>query len=198
MTDWSHPHSDTSRARIRSRARALAALVAAGMLAACAGDLPATPAPASYDAAYRLDSGDEVRIDVFGDESLSGEHTIDGEGTLTMPLIGRVEAEGRTADALRAALEDRLAEYVREPEVTVKVLSYRPFYIVGEVREPGSYDYVEGMTVINAVALAGGYTYRAREGVFVIERKGRDELLRADPQTPVAPGDVITVRERYF
>ncbi len=168
------------------------------MLAACGGPQPTAKAPQTQPAAYELGAGDELRINVFGDEDLSGKQTIDGEGTLTMPLIGRVKAAGRTSSDLKAHLEGELSEYIRDPQVTVKVLSFRPFYIVGEVRDPGSYDYVEGMTAINAVALAGGYTYRAREGTFVIERKGVDALLSAEPQTPLRPGDVVTVKERYF
>ncbi|MEX2643898.1 MAG: polysaccharide biosynthesis/export family protein [Acetobacterales bacterium] len=168
-------------------------------LAACGGTpLPSVEASNSASTAYHLGSGDELRITVFGDESLSGEHRIDGQGQITMPLIGRVEAADLTAEALKERLQARLAEYVHEPRVNVQVLTYRPVYIVGEVKTPGSYDYVDGMTVINAVAIAGGFTYRARQDRFVIERKATNQAVAAVPGTPLLPGDVVTVKERYF
>lgn len=169
------------------------------ILGACASGPEATrEAASSVDTAYQLGPGDRVRIEVFGDDSMSGEQALDGEGAVSMPLIGKVDASGLSAQQLTARIEARLAEYMKEPEVTLTILTRRPFYIVGEVREPGSYAYVEGMTVINAVAMAGGYTYRAKRGAFVLERKEVSEILSAESGTPVLPGDVITVRERYF
>jgi protein involved in polysaccharide export with SLBB domain len=118
-----------------------------------------------------LGAGDKVRVHVFGDETLSGEHQIDGRGAFTFPLVGSIEAGGLTSTQLEAALETKLKEYMRAPNVSVEILNYRPFYIVGEIRKPGSYPYVDGLTVVNAVAIAGGFTYRARENEFVIQRK---------------------------
>lgn len=170
-----------------------------------AGGCTNTPTADKYAAEdraveYRLGSGDTVAINVFGDESLSGEHNLDGEGNLTMPLVGGVSANGLTPAELQQKLETQLAEYMQDPRVTVQVVEYRPFYIVGEVRKPGSYPYVEGMTVVNAVALAGGYTYRAKKEDYLLRRKDEDDsqALLAKDLTPVLPGDVITVRERYF
>jgi protein involved in polysaccharide export with SLBB domain len=151
---------------------------------------------------YRLGSGDQVRITVYGQPELTGEYAIDGTGTLSFPLIGQVEAGGLGAGDLEKALIARLhPNYLKNPSISVEVMTYRPFYIVGEVRTPGSYSYVSGMTVLNAVALAGGFTYRAREGDFYVMRQnadGRKGRLTAAPDSPVLPGDVITVRERYF
>lgn len=155
----------------------------------------------SSSADYTLGSGDRVRVTVFGEPSLSGEYQVDGTGKLAFPLIGQVPAGGLTASALQARLAAALSpDYVKNPSVSVEVLSYRPFYIVGEVRTPGSYPYVAGMSVINGVALAGGFTYRAKKSDFYVTRTvgAKKVQMDADPETPVEPGDVITVRERFF
>lgn len=158
--------------------------------------------PASADIAdYRLGSGDRVRLTVYDEPDLSGEFTVNGTGRLSLPLVGLLNAEGLTARELERAIANKLKpDYVKNPDVTVEVMSYRPFYIVGEIKKPGSYPYVDGMTVINAVAVAGGFTYRAREGSFEIKRTidGKLDTVRARPETQVAPGDVITVNERFF
>lgn len=150
---------------------------------------------------YRLGNGDQVRLTVYDEADLSGQFTVDGAGRITIPLVGAVTAEGLTAREIEKAIAAKLKpDYVLNPDVTVEVMTYRPFYIVGEVRSPGSYPYFDGMTVINAVARAGGFTYRAREENFYIERSadGKSSRMDARPGTKVAPGDVITVRERFF
>lgn len=151
---------------------------------------------------YRLGPGDQVRITVFGQQDLTGEYSVDGSGMLAFPLIGQIKAGGLTANELERVITKKLSpDYLKNPSVSVQVLSYRPFYIVGEVKKPGGYAYVSGMTAINAVALAGGFTYRAREGSFYLDRMekdGKKKRIDATPDTPVEPGDVITVRERYF
>lgn len=173
------------------------ALFVAGFTAACTGGPMVTGmAPDSDTYEYQLGPGDTVAINVFGDESLSGEQSLDGNGALSMPLIGEVAAAGQTPTELQATLVEEFSEYMQSPNVTVQVIEYRPFYIVGEVRNPGSYSYVDGMTVVNAVALAGGYTYRASKDGFILQRE--QENLLARDLTPVRPGDVITVQERYF
>lgn len=158
--------------------------------------------PGQSTEGYRLGSGDRVRITVYGQPELTGEFQVDGGGLLSYPLIGQVQAGGLTAKGLEQALVSKLKpDYLRNPSVSVEVLTYRPFYIVGEVRTPGSYPYVSGMTIINAIALAGGFTYRARESSFYLTRTGENgekTRITASPETPVLPGDVITVRERYF
>jgi protein involved in polysaccharide export with SLBB domain len=190
---------DCARAARSMTKVTLAAAVMAGSLAACTGQsMPSEQASDVAPSGYTLGSGDNLRIDVFGDESMSGERRIAGDGTLTLPLIGRVEAAGLTTHELKQKLESQLTEYMRDPRVNVQMLTYRPVYIVGEVKKPGSYSYVDGMTVLNAVAIAGGFTYRARQDKFVIERKAKDKRVAADPSTPLIPGDVVTVQERYF
>jgi len=159
----------------------------------------ATTSPAE---GYRLGSGDRVRVTVFGQPELTGEYAIDGGGQMSYPLIGQIPAGGMTAAELEKALIGKLSPgYLKDPSVSVEVLTYRPFYIVGEVRTPGSYAFVNGMTVLNAVALAGGFTYRARESSFYLTRtdeSGSKSKLNATPETAILPGDIITVRERYF
>lgn len=149
---------------------------------------------------YVLGVGDKLKIVTFGEADLSGEFEIAATGTLSMPLIGDIEAAGLTAGRLRETLTRRLREgYMKDPRVSLEVMNYRPFFIVGEVMKPGSYNYVNGMTAINAVALAGGYTYRADKGDISIKRSGQKEREEvAQDDTPVQPGDVITVPERFF
>jgi len=151
---------------------------------------------------YRLGSGDHIRITVFGQEDLTGEYQVDGSGKLAFPLIGEIQAGGLTAREIEHSIRSALSpQYLKDPRVSAEVLAYRPFYILGEVKTPGSYAYVSGMTIVNAVALAGGFTPRAKENDFYLARMGRDghrDKVAASQDTPVQPGDVITVRERWF
>lgn len=158
--------------------------------------------PSAAAEGYRLGSGDRVRVTVFGQPELTGEYAVDGGGQMSFPLVGQLRAGGMTAVELEKALIGKLSpEYLKNPSISVEVLTYRPFYIVGEVRTPGSYPFVSGMTVLNAVALAGGFTYRARENSFYVTRTGEDGSkvkLTSGAETTILPGDIITVRERYF
>ncbi len=150
---------------------------------------------------YSLGAGDRVRVTVFGHEDLSGEFDVGAAGTIAMPLIGEMRAAGLTPQQLQAAITQALRpDYLKNPRVGVDVLNYRPFYIIGEVKEPGSYPYVSGMRIVNAIALAGGFTYRADTDDLLIQRAGDPSgaKLDADPDTVVLPGDVIEVPERYF
>ena len=153
------------------------------------------------DTEYRVAVGDSLRVQVFGHEDLSGECEVDGAGRCSLPLIKFVDAAGLTPAELEAAVSDRLKpDYLKNPQVRVAVIGYRPVYIMGEVNNPGSYPYSTGMTVINAVALAGGYTYRAARKKITIVRAGQSEEKkeRVSEQESVAPGDVIMVPERFF
>lgn len=150
---------------------------------------------------YRLSAGDTVRVTVYGHEDLSGEFEVDGAGRISLPLIRDITAEGQTLQELESSITDKLSpDYVKHPRVSTEVLNYRPFYIIGEVSEPGSYPFVNGMTVINAVAVAGGFTYRARKGRIRIVRESSDGAvtMEAANDTAVMPGDVIEVPERFF
>ncbi len=150
---------------------------------------------------YRLASGDRIKVTVFGHDDLSGEFEIDGSGEISMPLIREIKAKGLTVGELEETISDALQpDYLKHPRVSVEVLNYRPYYIIGEVTSPGKYPYASGLTVVNAVAVAGGFTYRARKSRIKIKRSVGDQTIEIDAQlnTPVLPGDVIEVPERFF
>lgn len=166
------------------------------------------PAPASGQTAttvpqYQLGSGDRLSIVFFGKHvgDLSGEYEIDGAGLIPMPLVGSVRVQGMTVAEAEAAIKAAYKpDYVKEPRISIQVLNYRPFYIMGQVNSPGSYPYVNGITVLEAVVIAGGYTKRAKESQMQIIR-GKDVTRtkqEATPETIILPGDVIEVPQRYF
>lgn len=187
----------------RWRAAVLGLLIT---LAGCAGAAPpaleASNAALASDA-YALDAGDKLRITVFGEETLTGEYSVTSSGNIAFPLIGSVKASGQTIEVVEEAIRTRLAGgYVKDPRVSVEVLNYRPFYILGEVGKPGEYPFVNGMTIEQAVAAAGGFTYRANTKRVFLRRRAGDQAertvdLRGKP-IPVLPGDTIRVSERYF
>jgi len=150
---------------------------------------------------YTLGPGDKVKVTVFGEEDLSGEYELGSLGVISMPLIGAVKGATLTEKGLEEAIARKLAEgFLKNPRVAVEVLNYRPFYIIGEVKTPGSYPFVNGMLVINAVAMGGGFTYRADEkNIFITRANNRGRKKeKADFRTRVLPGDVIKVEERFF
>ena len=156
---------------------------------------------APEETGYALDSGDKLRVVVFGQDGLSASYSVDTSGNITMPLIGAVQARGHTPAQLQAAIAVKLRQgYVREPHVAVEVETYRPFFILGEVTLPGQYPYVANMTVETAVAIAGGYTPRAQKYRIEISRQlgGLTERRVVSPNYPVRPGDTIQVAERWF
>ncbi len=160
----------------------------------------APPAAASGSGDYILGVGDKLRVTVFGEPDLSGPFEVASTGTISMPLIGGVKAAGLTLSGMQKAIAAKLRDgYMKDPRVSVEVVNYRPFFIIGEVMKPGSYDYVNGMSVITAVALAGGYTYRADKDGITIKPSGpgKDEI-RVEENAPVRPGDVVRVPERFF
>ncbi len=162
--------------------------------------IPGLPA-AAQTAAYRLASGDELRIKVFDNEDISGEYQVDAAGNVNFPLVGQVKAAGLTIDQFTADLTRRLdAEYLVDPKLSVEVLNFRPIFVVGQVNSPGSYDYSPGMTVRQAVAMAGGYTRRAStSGMTIIRQDGNATIeVEAEEDTPVLPGDTIEVDRRFL
>jgi polysaccharide export outer membrane protein len=162
----------------------------------------AAPSPIAGQAEYRLGTGDKLKISVFGEETLSGEFVISGgPGTISFPLIGDVKAAGLTLTELRSAIESELKpDYLKDPHVSIEVLNYRPFYILGEVAKPGEYPYSNGLTVLNAVATANGFTDRANTRNVYIKRAGASSELqmRLDATTLVEPGDTVRIGERFF
>jgi polysaccharide export outer membrane protein len=150
---------------------------------------------------YRLDSGDRLRVVVFGQDGLTTSYAVDSAGSITMPLIGPVRARGLTTSELAASIAARLRQgYIREPHVAVEVEAHRPFFILGEVAHPGQYPYVAHMTVETAVAIAGGFTPRARKSEVELTRPMGAEIARGQVPLfyPVQPGDTINVAERWF
>jgi polysaccharide export outer membrane protein len=161
----------------------------------------ATPMPVAYDAAYRLDAGDRLRIVVYGQEGLTNTYAIDAGGSITMPLIGAVRARGLTPAGLAAEITGKLRNgYIREPSVAVEIEAYRPFFILGEVAAPGQYPYVPNMSVESAVAIAGGFSPRARRDRVTLTHTDAGGSIRAVVPlgTPISPGDTVLVGERWF
>ena len=150
---------------------------------------------------YRLGSGDKIRVITFGEESLTGEFVVSGSGKVALPLVGEVQAAGLTAPQFQEVVQSALRNgYLKDPKVSVEVLNYRPFYILGEVQKPGEYPYTNGLTVLNAVATANGFTYRANQKKVFIKRAGESAQHETSltSSTPVAPGDTIRLPERFF
>jgi polysaccharide export outer membrane protein len=156
---------------------------------------------AAEDGPYRMDSGDKLRIVVYGQEGLTNTYAVDAGGSITMPLIGGVRAKGLSPAELAASITARLKKgYIREPYVAVEIESYRPFFILGEVTAPGQYPYVPGMTAESAVAIAGGFTPRAQRGTVKLTHNYPAGPLTSEVPlaTTLRPGDTIMVSERWF
>ena len=150
---------------------------------------------------YELGAGDKVHVTVYGEADLTGDFEVSGSGRIAFPLIGDVRAAGLTAPALGDALSAKLGHgYLLDPRVSVEVVTYRPFYIVGQVAKPGSYPYTDGMSAMNAIALAGGFTPRASESYVYVRHEGetKEQRLAADAGTAIEPGDVVRVSESGF
>ena len=153
------------------------------------------------EGAYTLDSGDRLRVVVFGQDGLNASYSVDTAGNITMPLIGAVRARGMTPPGLQVAIAAKLRNgFVREPHVAVEVETYRPFFILGEVTLPGQYPYVPNMTVETAVAIAGGYTPRAFKRKIEVTHQinGLTERRVVSPNYPLRPGDTVHIAERWF
>ena len=165
-----------------------------------------TPSPVYADAAsapldYKLGVADKVRILVFNEPNLTGEYLVNANGAISFPLIGDVEAAGRTATEIRDQITVKLADgYLRSPQVSIDILSFRPFYILGEVNKPGEYPYATGLTVLNAVATANGFTYRADQRHVFIQHAGdpKEKEYTLSGDIALQPGDTIRIRERFF
>ena len=158
-------------------------------------------APVRYDAAYHLDAGDKLRVVVYGQEGLTNTYAIDAGGSITMPLIGSVPARGRTPAGLASEITGRLRNgFIRDPSVAVEIESYRPFFILGEVAAPGQYPYVPNMSVESAVAIAGGFSPRARRDRVTLTHTDNSGSVRlvVPLGTSLSPGDTVQVGERWF
>ncbi|MBI3704305.1 MAG: polysaccharide export protein [Rhizobiales bacterium] len=157
--------------------------------------------PVAGNAPYTLDSGDKLRIVVFGQDGITNSYTVDASGNVNMPLVGSVPARGIGTQQLSKIIADRLKKgYVREPHVTVEIETYRPFFILGEVTNPGQYPYVANMTAETAIAIAGGFAPRASKSRVELSRNAPGQQFHGDvPLTfPLRPGDTVVVKERWF
>jgi protein involved in polysaccharide export with SLBB domain len=185
--------------------RCTLAAVVGVLLSACAGGagLPTEMAPmqpGNPAEGYLLEPGNRVRVSVFNEPNLSGDFIVDSSGALSIALLGNIPASGATTKTLAKRIEDTLRKdsYLQEPRVAVEVQTFRPFYVLGEVRHPNEFPYVSGMTVLSAIAKAGGYDYRAWEGEVLLVRdsNGAQKEYRATERTPILPGDIIRVLQR--
>ncbi len=164
-------------------------------------DLHGPQAVADTDGPYLLDSGDRLRIFVYGQPNLSRLYIVDHDGRIAVPLIGEISARGKTTSELQGTIRARLgAEFVKDPQVTVDVQQNRPFFILGEVKNAGQFPYVSGMTIETAIAIAGGYTERASTRKYRLTRRinGLVEQIEAPGDYVVKPGDTVHVFERFF
>jgi len=165
-------------------------------------DAPTTDAPTSDMASYHLGSGDRLRITVYNEPALTGEYSVTPAGAVAFPLIGAIAVADRSIEQVTADVVSRLGSgYVRDARVSIEVINFRPFYILGEVNRPGEYPYSSGLTVEKAVALAGGFTYRANNRVVYVRRNnnaGEGSVPIRGIPVGVHPGDTIRIGERYF
>lgn len=173
---------------------------AGALVVGACSTVPSTPDDVARPTEYRLGPGDQLRITVFNEAELTGQYVVGSQGVISYPLVGDVRAAGLTVPQFTDALRDALLEFIRQPNVSVEVANYRPFFILGEVQRPGTYPYSADLTVLNAVATAGGFTYRANRGrVFI--RHANEQEERSYPltiATPVLPGDTVRIGERLF
>lgn len=179
------------------------AFVCAVFLSACASSAPPAGTEAYTPEEYKLAAGDELKITVFGEDRFDTEYQVSSAGNLTFPLVGNVAVTGWTVMEVKTYLQNSLAQgYLNDPRVAVEVVNYRPFFILGEVVRPGKFEYGDNLTATQAVALAGGFTYRADQRQLFIRRAGeqqeRSYSLRDGRPIYVSPGDTIRIGERYF
>ncbi len=174
------------------------------LLSACepGANLPLLDSSAVNAAGYKLSTGDEIRLTTFGEQTLSGQFGIDDSGNVALPLLGPMPADGLTTRALAEEISDalRTRKLLNEPSVVVEVVKYRPVFVLGEVQRPGPFPYQPHMTMLSAVALAGGFTPRAVRSRAAVVRSGQGGTIegRVERQSLIQPGDVMTVLERNF
>lgn len=169
------------------------------LLAACS--TPAhPPLPTADSGPYRLDSGDKIRVIVYGEQTLSTEYAVDDNGSISIPMVGEVTARAKTVADLRSEVADRLKKVLVNPSVSVEIIEYRPFFIVGEVGKPGEYPFRSGLNVLAAVAMAGGFTVRADQERLTVVRNvdGHPSEWSASRLSDLRPGDLVVVPERFF
>jgi polysaccharide export outer membrane protein len=188
--------------------RAAFALLAAIALAGCSKSAPPPISSgeryaegAASDDIYKLGAGDKIRVIVYNEPQLSGDFSVSSDGEISLPLIGNVQVGGKPIERVTQEVQARLSDgYLRDPRVNMEVATYRPFFILGEVRSPGQYPYLSGLTALNAIATAQGYTPRARKSTVRIRRFGDqyEQEFVLTPNLRIYPGDTIRLTERFF
>lgn len=201
-TDWPQKFIRPKTFHNRAGRRSFLLLATGALLGACTSGADLPPLPEERSDVYRLGPGDVLRIITFGDQQLTGEFRVSDSGNIAVPLLGNVPAGGLSTAELEESISRLLREknLFRNPSVAVEVVAYRPIFVLGEVAKPGQFPYQPGMTVLTAVAVAGGFTYRAVQDYALIVRTTGDHATegRVMRQTLVQPGDVISVPERRF
>lgn len=195
------------RSLLDNHFRKLAAALGAALCLASCTDTVYAPLPPSFasgpnalERTYRLGVGDKLKITVFGEENLSGPAEVNAMGQVALPLAGELPAKGLAINQFRDAVVRRLSDgYLRNPKVTVEITNYRGIYVHGEVKSGGEFAFKPGLTIRDAVAVAGGYTYRADQSNVVVTREG-DHAVRIPlpSDIPVLPGDNLQIPERFF
>lgn len=182
----------------RATLRGLAIALCAGLMGC--STVPSTPIDEAQPTEYQLGPGDQLRVTVFGEPDLTGNYVVGSQGTIAYPLVGDVHAAGLTVPQFTQALQSALETFVRQPNVSVEVANYRPFFILGEVQRPGTYPYSANLTALNAVATAGGFTYRANQTRIFIRHANEqvEHSYRVTIATPILPGDTVRIGERLF
>lgn len=187
---------------MKSPVPVLHVLLATAMIAGCSSYRPAPDAfHAALEQPYQLGAGDRVRVTVFEQDGLTNTYSVDQSGYIAFPLVGSVPARGHSAQQLEGQIADRLRQgYLRDPDVSVEVDTYRPVFVMGEVGAAGQYSYVPGMTVQKAIAMAGGFSPRAYQGNADVTRNINGKVMtgRVLISDPLLPGDTVFVRERLF
>jgi len=164
------------------------------------GDATEATASVPLKTTNQIQAGDKIKLVVYGEDTLSGLYEVSPSGTVSLPLIGTLDAVGHTRAELEKQIASRYANFVKGAKVTVNVIEYRPFYVMGEVLKPGKYPYESGLNAMTAISTAGGLTYRASKSAVLIQRPGED-VWHEYPLTAsvlVGPGDLIRIPERYF
>lgn len=187
---------------MRTSRKALCAWFACALLSSCSPTARLSELPGGAVAQYPLDTGDELKVSAFGLGDFSGTYSIDAGGMIALPMIGDVPAGGKTVEQLKQVIAEQLTakQIVRMPYVDVQVSRYRPFFVIGEVQKPGEYSFRPGTTVLNAVSMAGGYTFRAKTSKVSVMRRqsGKVVIGAAGEDALIQPGDTIRVFEGWF
>jgi polysaccharide biosynthesis/export protein len=172
------------------------------LVSGCAPGSDLAVLPEYHNNGYKLGGGDQIRVITYGEDQLTGEFRVDDRGNIALPLLGSIQAAGRTPEQLDAKIASELRQrnLIRDPSVAVEVIAYRPVFILGEVAKPGQYPFQPGMTMLTTVAVAGGFTYRSIRDYASVVRTTGDQAVegKVTPLSFIAPGDVVNVYERHF